>query len=79
MSDVVQIEPISDDDEALDQRIVALRSEGMSLPRIARRLMIPLFELHKRIDAMLPVIDAGCRRRAVAESLVQMDTIISTP
>ena len=78
MSDVVQIEPIAEADEALDARIAELRSEGLSLPRIARRLMIPLHELHRRIDALLPVIDAGCRRRTVAESLVQMDTIIST-
>jgi hypothetical protein len=76
MSDVVLLEPIASDPE-LDERIMNLRATGMSLPRIARHLMIPQHELHKRIDALLPKVDAY-RRRAIAESLVTIDTIIGT-
>src|SRR5215471_19751017 len=77
MSDVVLLEPIASDPE-LDERIMNLRATGMSCPRIARHLMIPLHELHKRIDALLPKVDAAYRRRAIAESLVTIDTIIGT-
>jgi hypothetical protein len=78
VSDVTLIEPIDEADEALDARIVALRSEGLSLPAIARRLMISPHALHRRLDAILPTVDAAYRRRAIAESLVQVDQIIST-
>src|SRR5215831_13208672 len=77
MSDVALLAPIESDPE-LDERIMNLRATGMSLPRIARKLMIPLHELHKRIDALLPTVDAAYRRRAIAESLVTIDTIIGT-
>ena len=33
--------------------------------------------MHQRLDAILPVIDAAYRRRAIAESLVTIDTVIA--
>jgi hypothetical protein len=78
VSDVTLIEPIDEADVELDQRILALRSEGLSLPAIARRLMIPIHVLYKRLDAILPTVDASYRRRAIAESLTQIDQIIGT-
>jgi hypothetical protein len=36
-----------------------------------------MHEVHRRIDAILPVIDASYRRRAIAESLVTIDIVIA--
>jgi hypothetical protein len=40
--------------------------------------MVPVHEVHRRIDAILPVVDANYRPRAIAESLVTIDTVIAT-
>jgi hypothetical protein len=49
MSDVPLLEPIDESDPELDERIMTLRATGMSLPRIARHLMIPL---HDRVKSL---------------------------
>jgi hypothetical protein len=78
MSDATPLVPIDECDAELDQRIMSLRSAGMTTGQIARQLMIPVHEVHRRIDAILPVVDANYRRRAISESLVTIDTVIAT-
>jgi hypothetical protein len=70
--------PIDESDPELDQRIMSLRSAGLTTGQIARQLMVPVHEVHRRIDTILSVIDANYRRRAIAESLVTIDTVIAT-
>jgi hypothetical protein len=78
MSDAAPLVPIDESDPELDQRIMSLRSAGLTTGQIARQLMVPVHEVHRRIDAILPVVDANYRRRAIAESLVTIDTVIAT-
>ena len=78
MSDVALSEPIDENDNELDQRIMSLRAAGMTTGQIAREVMIPVHEVHKRLDAILPVIDAAYRRRAISESLITIDSVIAT-
>jgi hypothetical protein len=38
--------------------------------------MIATHVVHKALDTVLPTVDASYRRRAIAESLVMIDTVI---
>src|SRR5215831_9891107 len=78
MSNVVLIEPIDEGDAEVDDRILELRKRGLTMMQIGRLTMLPHHEVVKRYERMLPVIDASYRRRAIAESLVTIDTIIGT-
>jgi hypothetical protein len=78
MPEVTVLAPLHEVDSELDERIMSLRAAGMTTGQISRQLMIPVHEVHKRLDAILPAIDASYRRRAIAESLITMETIIAT-
>jgi hypothetical protein len=60
--------PIEEDEE-LRPRVLKLRLPDRP------GLMIPVHQVHKALDAVLPTVDANCRRRAIAESLVTIDTV----
>jgi hypothetical protein len=77
MSDVTLLEPLDEHDSELDQRIMSLRAAGKTTGQIARELLIAPHQVHARLDAILPVIDASYRRRAIAESLMTIDSIIA--
>ena len=66
-----------EEDEGLGSRVLKLRLQGLTATQIGRELMIPVHQVHKALDAVLPTVDANCRRRAIAESLVTIDTVIA--
>jgi hypothetical protein len=69
--------PIEEDEE-LGPRVLKLRLQGLTAIQIGEELMIGTHQVHKVLDTVLPTIDANYRRRAIAESLVQIDTVIAT-
>jgi hypothetical protein len=50
----------------------------MTAAQIGRELMIATHQVHKALDPILPAVDSNYRRRAISESLVQIDTVIAT-
>jgi hypothetical protein len=71
-SELVPIE----EDEDLGPRVLKLRLQGQTSAQIAKELMIGKHQVHRALDAVLPV-DSNYRRRAIAESLVTIDTLIA--
>jgi hypothetical protein len=69
--------PIEEDEE-LGPRVLKLQLQGLTATQIGKELMIATHQVHKVLDTVLPTIDANYRRRAIAESLVQIDTVIAT-
>ena len=68
--------PIEEDEE-LGPQVLKLRLQGLTATQIGRELMIPVHQVHKALDAVLPTVEANYRRRAIAESLVTIDTLIA--
>jgi hypothetical protein len=68
--------PVLEDDETVNDEILKLRATGLTTRQISRQLLIPEQEVHKRLDAVLPLVDAQYRKREIALSLVQIDTVI---
>jgi hypothetical protein len=64
-------------DEDLGPRVLKMRLQGQTSAQIARELMIPVHQVHQALDHVLPTVDANYRRRAIAESLVTIDTVIA--
>lgn len=75
MSDTELI-PIEDDEADLGPRVLKMRLQGQTPAQISRELMLPKHRIHQILDHVLPTVDGAYRRRAIAESLVTIDTII---
>jgi hypothetical protein len=71
-----ELVPVLEDDESVNDEILKLRATGLTTRQISRQLLIPEHEVHKRLDAVLPLVDAQYRKREIALSLVQIDTVI---
>ncbi len=66
-----------EEDEELGPRVLKLRLQGAAATQIGKELMIATHQVHKALDAVLPMVDANCRRRAIGDSLVTVDTVIA--
>jgi hypothetical protein len=73
-----QTDLIPIEDEDLGEQVLRYRLQGQTARQISRKMMISVPQVHRALDAILPTIDGNYRRRAIAESLVQIDTAIST-
>jgi hypothetical protein len=71
-----ELVPVLEDDETLNDEILRLRGTGLTTRQISRQLLVPEHEVHKRLDAVLPLVDAQYRKREIALSLVQIDAVI---
>ena len=68
--------PIEEDEE-LGPRVLKLRLQGLTAAQIGRELMIAIHQVHRALDTVLPKVDAAYRRRAIAESLITIDTVVA--
>jgi hypothetical protein len=66
-----------EEDKDLGPRVLKLRLQGLTAAQIGRELMIVIHEVHRALDSVLPKVDAAYRRRAIAESLVTIDTVVA--
>ncbi len=76
MPELVQLIP--DEDEETDRRILELRVAGSSVHEIAKKVLLPRYEIERRLDRGLPKVDATFRRRAIALSLLRIDELTET-
>src|SRR5262249_26694152 len=53
------------------------RMQGFTAQQIARKTMTSVPQVHKALDAILPVLDQTYRRRIISESLLICDRVIA--
>ena len=62
--------------DELDQRVLKLRSAGLSVRRLGREVGLTERQVLEALDRSLPALDAGTRARLFREDLSRLDDLM---